>query len=121
MPYAPHVLGQAGEDAAAAYLLAHDPTLALLHRGYRHGRAEIDLIFQRGNALLLFVEVKTRSGGGQFGTPETFVSVRKKELFHLAATYLQEEMDWRGDIRFDIVALSQRQGGFWVEHFEDAF
>ena len=121
MPYAPHVLGQAGEDAAAAYLLAHDATLALLHRSYRHGRAEIDLIFRRADELLLFVEVKTRTGSGHFGAPETFVSTRKKELFHQAATHLQETLDWRGDIRFDIIALNQRQGGFWVEHFEDAF
>ena len=120
MPHAPHALGQAGEDAAAAYLLAHDPTLALLHRSYRHGRAEVDLVFRRDDALLLFVEVKTRSGG-QFGPPEGFVSARKKELFYLAATHLQETLDWRGDIRFDILALSQRHEGFWVEHFEDAF
>ena len=118
MSHAPHDLGQAGEAAAAEYLQGKG--FEVLARGYRHGRAEVDLVLRRGNELLLFVEVKTRSGS-RFGTPETFVSKRKMELFRLAATHLQEELDWRGDIRFDIIALTLRSQGFRVEHFEDAF
>ena len=118
MAHAPHQLGQAGEAAAASYLLAQG--YQVLARGYRHGRAEVDLVLQSGKDLLIFAEVKTRSPG-QFGEPETFVSERKKELFRLAATHLQEEMDWRGDIRFDILALTLLNSGFRIEHFEDAF
>ena len=118
MTYAPHQLGQAGETAAADYFLARD--YEVLARSYRHGRAEVDLVLRRGAELLVFVEVKTRSSG-QFGAPETFVSARKKELFRLAATHLQEELAWRGDIRFDIVALTLLSQGFRIEHFEDAF
>ncbi|MFD1467429.1 YraN family protein [Hymenobacter caeli] len=117
--HAPHALGQAGEAAAAAFYLARG--YEVLARGYRHGRAEVDLVLRQGTALLVFAEVKTRSGG-QYGPPETFVSARKKELFRLAATHLQEELDWRGDIRFDILALTlRRDGSFLVEAFEDAF
>jgi putative endonuclease len=113
-----HELGRAGEAAATAfYELAGYTVLA---RGYRHGRAEVDLIVQRGQALLVFIEVKTRSGS-QYGTPETFVSNRKKELFRLAARHLQEELHWTGDIRFDILALTQLSQGFRIELFEDAF
>jgi len=118
MAHITHDLGQAGESAAADYLTAQG--FEVLARGYRHGRAEVDVVARQGSALLLFVEVKTRSGS-QFGTPETFVSARKKELFRLAATHLQEELDWRGDIRFDIIALTQLSSGFRLEHFEDAF
>jgi putative endonuclease len=118
MAHIPHDLGQAGESAAADYLTAQG--FEVLARGYRHGRAEVDVVARQGTALLLFVEVKTRSSS-QFGTPETFVSERKKELFRLAATHLQEELDWRGDIRFDIIALTQLSSGFRLEHFEDAF
>ena len=118
MAHAPHELGQTGETVAADYLLAQG--YEILARGYRYRRAEVDLVLRAGSALLVFVEVKTRSSG-QFGTPETFVSARKKELFRLAATHLQEELDWRGDIRFDIVALTLLGQGFRVEHFEDAF
>lgn len=118
MAHAPHELGQAGETAAADYYLAQG--FEVLARGYRHGRAEVDLVLRRGNELLVFAEVKTRSSS-QFGPPETFVSARKKELFRLAATHLQEELDWRGDIRFDILALTLLSQGFRIEHFEDAF
>lgn len=113
-----HELGRAGEAAAAAFY--QQAGYAVLAQGYRHGRAEVDLVVQRGLELLVFVEVKTRSGG-QYGPPETFVSGRKKELFRLAATHLQEELNWRGDIRFDILALTQLSQGFRIELFEDAF
>ncbi len=118
MAHAPHELGQAGERAAAEYFI--NQGFEVLARGYRHGRAEVDLVLRRGPGLLVFAEVKTRSSG-QFGTPETFVSDRKKALFRLAATHLQDELDWRGDIRFDIVALTLLSQGFRIEHFEDAF
>jgi putative endonuclease len=118
MSHLPHQLGQAGEAAAAEFMAGLG--FEILARGYRYGRAEVDLIVQQGQKLLVFVEVKTRSGS-QFGPPETFVSARKKELFRLAATHLQEELDWRGDIRFDIVALTLLSQGFRIEHFEDAF
>ena len=118
MAHLPHELGRAGEAAAAEFLTALG--FEIFARSYRHGRAEVDLVARRGQELLVFVEVKTRSGG-QFGTPETFVSARKKELFRLAATHLQETLDWRGDIRFDILALTLLSQGFQVEHFEDAF
>ena len=118
MPTAAHALGHAGEAAAATFYL--QAGYEVLAQGYRHGRAEVDLIVRRGQELLVFVEVKTRSGS-QYGTPETFVSKRKKELFHLAATHLQEELDWRGDIRFDILALTPLSQGFRIEVFEDAF
>lgn len=118
MAHAPHELGQAGEAAAADFYVSAGYTVRA--RSYRHGRAEVDLVLQRGHELLVFAEVKTRSSG-QFGPPEAFVSGRKKELFRLAATHLQEELDWRGDIRFDIVAVTLLGKGFRIEHFEDAF
>jgi putative endonuclease len=116
--YPPHKLGQAGEAVAADFMT--NLGFEVLARGYRQGRAEVDLVVRRGQELLVFVEVKTRSGN-QFGTPETFVSARKKELFRQAATHLQETLGWRGDIRFDILALTLLNQGFRIEHFEDAF
>ncbi|RZK18538.1 MAG: YraN family protein [Hymenobacter sp.] len=118
MTNAAHELGRAGEAAAAAFYQQAGYTVRA--QGYRYGRAEVDLVVQRGPELLVFVEVKTRSGG-QYGTPETFVSNRKKALFRLAATHLQEELEWTGDIRFDIMALTQLSQGFRIELFEDAF
>ncbi|MDF7814501.1 YraN family protein [Hymenobacter sp. YC55] len=113
-----HQLGQAGEEAAAAFLVSQG--YELLHRSYRHGRAEVDLVVRRGEELLIFVEVKARSSN-QFGYPETFVTERKKQLFRLAAEHLQEQLNWLGDIRFDILAVTPAAEGLRVEHFEDAF
>ena len=118
MPTDAHALGRAGEAAAADFY--QRAGYEVFAQGYRYGRAEVDLVVRRGIALLVFVEVKTRSGG-QYGPPETFVSARKKELFRLAATHLQEELSWQGDIRFDIVALTQLSQGFKLELFEGAF
>ena len=118
MPTAAHALGQAGEAAAAAFY--RQAGYEVLAQGYRYKRAEVDLVVRQGTALLVFVEVKARSSG-QYGPPETFVSARKKELFRLAATHLQEELDWRGDIRFDILAVTQLHRGLRLEVFEDAF
>jgi putative endonuclease len=118
MLHSAHELGRAGEAAAAAFY--QQAGYSIVAQGYRHGRAEVDLIVQRGQELLVFIEVKTRSGS-QYGPPETFVSTRKKELFRLAATHLQEELDWHGDIRFDILAITQLSQGFRIEAFEDAF
>ncbi|WP_022825310.1 YraN family protein [Hymenobacter norwichensis] len=118
MPSTAHELGHAGETAAAAFMVALG--FEVLYTGYRHKRAEVDLVVRRGQELLVFVEVKARSSS-QFGYPETFVTERKKQLFRLAAEHLQEQLNWLGDIRFDILAVTPAAGGLRVEHFEDAF
>jgi putative endonuclease len=101
-----HALGKAGEDAGLKYLQA---------QGY-----EIDLVVRLGHELLVFVEVKTRSSV-QYGHPEEFVTPRKQELFRHAAEQVQEDLNWTGDIRFDILSLTPAGGGLRVEHFQDAF
>lgn len=113
-----HQLGQAGEEAALQHLLALG--YELVQRNYRHRRAEVDLLVRRGNQLLVFVEVKARSSS-QYGYPEEFVTERKRQLFRLAAEHAQEELNWSGDIRFDVIALSPTTTGLRLEHFEDAF
>lgn len=118
MATAAHKLGQAGEAAAADYLRAHG--YELVAQGYRYRRAEVDLIVRQGTTLLVFVEVKARSSS-QFGYPETFVTTRKQELFRLAAEQVQEDLQWPGDIRFDVLAVTPSATGFRIEHFEDAF
>lgn len=118
MAHAAHELGQAGETAAAAFLTSLGFTV--VRQGYRYRRAEVDLIAQHGQELLVFVEVKTRSSV-RFGFPEAFVTPRKRQLFLLAAEQYQLETNWQGAIRFDILALSPTRAGFHIEHFEDAF
>ncbi len=87
---------------------------------YRHGYAEIDLVMQY-KGLLIFIEVKFRSGTG-FGYAEEFVDATKKNLLVKAADQYIYENDWKKDIRFDIVGVYRdRVGTVNFRHFEDAF
>ena len=91
----------------------------ILQRNFRHGKSEIDLIAQ-GEGLLIFIEVKTRSSNS-FGFPEDFVSKSQQEAIIRAANYYVEESGWKGDIRFDIVAIVVKQTTIQIEHLKDAF
>ncbi|UOQ75680.1 YraN family protein [Hymenobacter sp. 5516J-16] len=113
-----HQLGHDGEEIGLRYLLAQG--YELVYRNYRYRRAEVDLIVRQGTQLLVFVEVKTRSSV-LYGHPEEFVTERKRQLLRLAAEQVQEQLQWRGDIRFDILALQPTHEGLRVEHFQDAF
>ncbi len=87
-------------------------------RNYRHRQAEIDLITRRG-ALLVFVEVKTRSNAA-FGHPEEFVDEKQAERILEAADQYIHEQAWTGAIRFDIISV-MLQPEVSIHHFEDAF
>ncbi len=106
-------LGKEGETAAVRFLL--EKNYELVEKNYRFGHGEIDLIVKKDN-ILIFVEVKYRSSS-YFGFPETFVNpAKKKKVLETAEAYM-ERVNWRADIRFDVVAIT----GAEIEHFEDAF
>ncbi|GAB2764407.1 YraN family protein [Rhabdobacter roseus] len=110
--------GQWGENRAAEYL--KEKGYEIVVKNYRFQHAEIDLIAQKGK-LMLFVEVKTRSGTG-FGMPEEFVNYTKSRLIMKAAERYIFDTDWRFDVRFDIVSiLILPNGGVNIRHLEDAF
>jgi putative endonuclease len=58
-------MGDRGEQLAAGYLAERG--WVILHRNYRIGHREIDLVARR-NEVVAFVEVKTRGGLG-YGHP----------------------------------------------------
>lgn len=91
----------------------------ILERNYRHGKSEIDLIAE-GERLMIFIEVKTRSSSS-FGYPEDFVSKSQQQAIIRAANHYVEESGWKGDIRFDIVAIVVKQTTIQIEHLKDAF
>ncbi len=107
--------GSDGEDEAVHYLRASD--FVILHTNFRLRRAEVDIIASKNNCLHL-IEVKTRKTNAH-GFPEEFVSERKEELFLEVADHFVEELDWSGDIQFDIIALTLDSNE--LEHIEDAF
>jgi putative endonuclease len=110
--------GNWGEAQAAAFLVQNG--FEIIEKNYRHRHAEIDLIVKKGK-MLIFVEVKTRSGI-QFGMPEEFVNATKAGLVMRAAENYIYDKDWHFDVRFDIVSiLIFTNGKTEIRHIEDAF
>ncbi len=111
-------LGAKGENLAANYL--HANGYEVLKRNYRYGRAEVDIVVRK-DGILIFVEVKTRSSS-QWGDPEDFVSPKKVELFLDAAFHFMQEMEYEGEIRFDILSIIiSKHSGVEIKHLKDAF
>lgn len=112
-------LGDRGEDLAAAHLQRAGWTL--LHRNFRMGRKEIDLVARRGE-VVAFVEVKTRAGRG-YGHPlEAITAKKRREIWAVAGAWI-ERFGAEGDTyRFDAVSVLVLGGGEpQVEHLEDAW
>lgn len=110
-------LGQKGEDIAAQFLSQHGYTI--LKRNYRHQHAEIDFIVQKGG-FLIFVEVKYRTSL-RYGYPEEAGSERKQTLYTEAAEAYMIQHDWKGPLRFDVIAITKQKKTLKIAHFEDAF
>ncbi len=78
-------IGKTGENIACKYLEAQG--YELLHRNFRAGHLETDIICENGE-YVLFVEVKTRAATGaktRYGTARDAVDARKKENLLLCA------------------------------------
>jgi putative endonuclease len=112
------LLGKEGERLAERYL--QNKGYKLVERNYRCRVGELDLIVL-DRRVVVFVEVKTRTGHG-FGSPLEAVEFRKQRKmiqaaqFFLAAKGLQQR-----DARFDVVGVSWAGREPIVEHIENAF
>ncbi len=106
--------GKYGEDLAVSFL--EKKGFEITERNYRYGRGEIDLIGILENKLLVFVEVKLRKGNA-YGEPETFVSNAQQKLIIKAAENYLFAINWKKDIRFDIISITRDE----ILHIEDAF
>lgn len=113
-------LGAAGETAAAAWLEARD--YSIVGRNVRTRYGEIDLVVRHGS-LVVFVEVKSRTGEA-FGHPaEAILPLKQRRLALLAAAYLHR---WGLDhcaVRFDAISVHLNSSGGIkeIEHIRDAF
>lgn len=106
--------GVLGENLAESYFLKKG--FKTLEKNYRYKRSEIDLIVHH-ELLVVFVEVKYRSSS-TFGEPESFVSPNQQVKIIEAADEFIHQLQWQGNIRFDIIAINSKKE---IEHFEDAF
>ena len=111
-------LGRKGESLAKTFL--ENAGYEILDENWTHGKAEIDLVAYK-DKVIIFAEVKTRSGTG-FGQPEDFVDNRKQKLLAEAADEYIYLMDHQGEVRFDIISiLFDRNANHTLKHIEDAF
>ena len=110
-------MGSEGEELAADFLRRKG--FAVLERNYRYKHSEIDLIVSRDN-WLVFIEVKTRTSIA-FGYPEEFVDYNKRLKIFEGADQYMHQINWKGNVRFDIVAVNLVGSHAKILHIEDAF
>jgi putative endonuclease len=111
-------LGKHGEDLACEELQKRG--YLIVDRRFRTRCGEIDIVARDG-AVLVFVEVKARSGSN-FGTPFDAVTWKKRQrLSQMAAAYLCVKRLTGAACRFDVVAVLERHGTHTVELLKGAF
>ena len=115
---AKQVLGREGERIAEEYLKKKG--YKVVERNYRCAVGELDLIVL-DRRIVVFVEVKTRSGTG-YGSPLEAVEFRKqRKMIQTAQYFLSAKRLHQRDARFDVVGISWPGREPVVEHIENAF
>jgi putative endonuclease len=111
--------GRRGEEAAAAtYRRMGFEEVA---RNWRCRLGELDLVVSRGG-LLVFCEVKTRSGAAFGGGYEAVTATKQRKLRRLAEAFLGSNRIRPESIRFDVASVGlARVHDPDVHLFVDAF
>lgn len=110
-------LGREGEEAAARYLMFHD--YSILHRNWRAGSLELDIVAQK-KGVLVFVEVKTLATD-DYLYPEDRIDVQKRRHIVRAAQAYVGYYKLDMQLRFDVVSVVGRHKPFRIRHIENAF
>lgn len=110
--------GREGEDAAARVFERRG--FRVLARNWRCPLGELDLVLEK-DGLLVFCEVKTRSGASFGGGYESVTWAKRRKLRHLAEAFLAAHAPEHRQIRFDVASVWLGAGPADVEVFEDAF
>lgn len=106
--------GARAEDLCAGLLRAAG--LRLIERNWRCRLGEIDLIAQEG-AVLVFAEVRMRSGGGFGGAAESVTAAKRARLIAAARLYLAGRP--QSACRFDVFVVDGTPAS--VRWIRDAF
>ena len=107
-------LGRWGEEKAAAWYVARG--WDVLDRNWRGDGGEIDLVLRR-DGVVVFCEVKTRSGT-RYGTAAEAVDHRKQQrIRRLAVQWLRHRYEPAGELRFDVACVQNGR----VDVLEGAF
>lgn len=114
--------GKRGEDLASEHLVKLG--FEILHRNYRSGHNEVDIIARRGNTVS-FVEVKARRSLKYGAAIEAVTPAKQREIVKVAEAYIAaravEKTGETVDYRFDVITVFESAGKATVEFIEDAF
>lgn len=114
----PGAIGQTGEGLARTFLERRG--WRWLASNWRCPMGEIDLIMQDGSTRVL-VEVRLRRLT-RFGQGADTVAWQKQQKLIRAARAYQQQQDYWGDIRFDVVAImALPDSSHQVDYIRDAF
>ena len=105
--------GLRGEQAAAEWLIANG--FELLHRNWRSGRYELDIVALR-EGVLHVVEVKCRRRGA-LSPPEEAMTPRKFAALMRAAEHYVALYGFDTDTQFDLVTVEYRPDGECGLHY----
>ena len=119
--------GNKGEDAAAERLQAEG--YEILARNFRNKWGEVDIIAStrrhvgtsaREETMLVFVEVKTKTGD-EYGEPWEMINKHKLKQVENMGHLWCSEFDYKGLCRIDVVGVWLGIGGDVerIEHWED--
>ena len=110
-------IGDKGEKTAVQFLEREGAII--LEQNYRYKRGEIDIVADHFSTLI-FVEVKLRKNTA-FGHPEEFLTEAQQDRIRIVAEEYCLRFDWKGPIRFDVLALEGAGTSPKITHFKDAF
>lgn len=116
MPARHLTTGTVGEEMATAFL--REKGWRVLERNYRCRDGELDLICD-DRGVLVFVEVKTRSGTVHGEPGEAVGRTKQRRMIRAASLYLSRADAWSTSCRFDLVSVVLREGRADIEHWED--
>lgn len=111
-------LGRSGEAATLGVYRRRG--FEAIARNWRCALGEVDLVVER-DGLLVFCEVKTRSGAAFGGGYESVTWAKRRKLRQLAEAFLSSSDVRHRDVRFDVASVWFARGSADVEIFEDAF
>jgi putative endonuclease len=113
--------GREAEQLAQAYLQEQGIRIVCLN--WRCPSGEIDIVAEK-DGILRFVEVRSRSTEGRYGTAVQSVNYRKqRQVRETAQVYLYRTKQFERKVQFDVIAIQLDREGQLVElqHIENAF
>lgn len=111
-------VGDSGEYLALIFLQFKG--FNILHKNWRTGKLEIDIIGMDGNKLV-FVEVKSRMVSKEKIHPEDKVNAAKQLKIIRAAQQFLLKNPHSGPLRFDVISVSINPFSHCLYYHPDAF